>query len=102
MQIITRMSHFLTEKPYQMLSRFVRLIGLPIIAILLIFNLRRIAFSVAILFAGRKRKELQPAVPKTQTLRDVLVLVSCRDEETMVHELCQSLHRLDYPPHHLQ
>lgn len=76
-----------------MLTRFLRLLALPIIVILLIFNLRRLVLTLAIFFAPRRRvgATTNPELPT------VLILVPCRDEDQVLEGLGRALAQLDYP-----
>jgi biofilm PGA synthesis N-glycosyltransferase PgaC len=74
------------------------LIAIPISVILLVFNIRRIIFTIAaLLFADKNNKT--PSVGQRH-LPGVLILVPCRDEAGMISDLCQALSRLDYPREH--
>ncbi len=74
-----------------------QLLTLPIATILLLFNARRILFTLAILFAPPRRKP-----PANAAFRDVLLLVPCRDEAAMMAGLGDALAQLDYPDEHLR
>ena len=75
----------------QTLASFV---SISISAILLIFNIRRIVFTIAVLVAGNKKE----SIPAGQEhLPDVLILVPCRDEARMIPGLCRTISQLDYP-----
>lgn len=76
-----------------MLAFFARLVSLPVILILLAFNLRRILFSLAVFFAPPRPV---PGMPDA-VLPTVLVLVPCRDEAQMIPGMGRALTRLDYP-----
>ncbi|MGE5261870.1 MAG: glycosyltransferase [Acidobacteriota bacterium] len=67
------------------------------VTILLVFNFRRILFALAIFRAPGRSMDPEGRSLVPQTWPDVLILASCRDEETMVAGLCQSLDGLDYP-----
>lgn len=67
------------------------------VAILLIFIFRRILFALAIFGAPKRALESELGPLLTEKWPDVLILVSCRDEETMIAGLCESLKGLDYP-----
>lgn len=71
------------------------LIAIPIVAVLLLFSLRRIIFTLAIFLAAKKRK--LPSSLAGIDLPDVLILVSCRNEAGMIHGICWALSQLDYP-----
>lgn len=68
------------------------------VSILLIFIIRRTIFALAIFGLPRPSFEFEPESDIAQKWPDVLILTSCRDEETMIAGLCESLERLDYPP----
>ena len=76
------------------------LICIPIVAILLLFTVRRIIFTLAILSTHKKVKE-SPSGGQVH-LPEILILVSCRDESSMIPDLCRVLSRLDYPPENFQ
>jgi 1,2-diacylglycerol 3-beta-glucosyltransferase len=80
-----------------MYPMLVRLISVPIVAVLLIFNLRRIFFTLTILFLGHNGSERRQARTDPNPWPDILVLVPCRDEENMIAGLCQAIDCLDYP-----
>jgi cellulose synthase/poly-beta-1,6-N-acetylglucosamine synthase-like glycosyltransferase len=75
------------------LFRFARLLAIPITAVLWIFTIRRIIFTITILFAANRAK----ASHEQSELPTVLILVPCRDEAEMIPGLCQSIAHLDYP-----
>ncbi len=72
------------------------IIALPIALLLLVYNLRRIIFSFAILLPRKKTKKYSE-YSENGALPDVLILVPCRDEEKIVPGMCQALRQLDYP-----
>src|SRR5512146_914749 len=74
------------------------LIAAPFAAVLLIFTLRRIVFTVAALQARRQEYE----AAGISYLPDVLILVACRDEAAMIPGLCEVLSQLGYPRQKLQ
>src|SRR5581483_9668254 len=76
-----------------MLTSLFKLVSLPVIGILLLFNLRRVVLTLALFFAPRRSP---PALGRGD-LPAVLVLVPCRDEEAMIPGLVQALRGLDYP-----
>jgi cellulose synthase/poly-beta-1,6-N-acetylglucosamine synthase-like glycosyltransferase len=83
------------------MGRFLlKLISSPIIAILLIFNLRRLIFTLTILLSGKAKEQEYLAIQKY--LPDVLILVPCRDEAAMIASLCQAIDQIDYPRNKLQ
>jgi cellulose synthase/poly-beta-1,6-N-acetylglucosamine synthase-like glycosyltransferase len=83
-----------------MLQLLANLMSIPILAILLVFNLRRILFTYSIL---RPRKGGNHKGQGSQIdFPTVLILVPCRDEEEMVPGLCRSLIQLEYPQEKLQ
>ncbi|HSL30370.1 MAG TPA: glycosyltransferase family 2 protein [Anaerolineales bacterium] len=83
-----------------MLQTLLFIVAIPVTFILLLFNIRRIVFTLAVLRmvvpAGKS------AVPGQGYLPGVLILVPCRDEAAMIPDLCQALSRLDYPMEGLQ
>ena len=83
-----------------MLQTLFWIISIPIAAILLMFNIRRLLFLLAILPGRRPRKKI--SLLSETYLPEVLILVPCRDEATMIPEMCHSLSQLDYPPEKLQ
>lgn len=83
-----------------MAQTFLSLIAIPIVAILLVFTIRRIIFTLAILPAGDHGTESSVSGHGYQP--QVLILVPCRDEAGMIPGLCQALLQLDYPRESLQ
>jgi cellulose synthase/poly-beta-1,6-N-acetylglucosamine synthase-like glycosyltransferase len=83
-----------------MLQTILLIIAIPIAAILLVFTIRRIIFTLAILPANDPSNE--SSVPGHRCLPKVLILVPCRDEVGMIPGLCQALSQLDYPHESLQ
>ncbi len=75
-------------------------IAIPITAILLVFTFRRILFTLAILPASDPASE-HPK-PDHGCLPEVLILVPCRDEQSVIPGLCQALAQLDYPRERFQ
>lgn len=75
-----------------MVTRLVRICALPILAILLVFNVRRLILVLAIFFAPPRR-----IVPPPQDLPTVLILVPCRNEARVLDGLGRALARLNYP-----
>lgn len=75
----------------------IRLTALAVALVLAVYNLRRILFSLTMLFSPGPAKQ-DDTGSTTWYLPDVLILVPCRDEEKMVPGLCESLAGLDYPP----
>ena len=75
-------------------------IAIPFVGILLLFTIRRILFTLAILPAGAEHGE--SSIPDHGYLPEVLILVPCRDEKSMIPGLCQALLQLDYPGERLQ
>src|SRR5690349_4146379 len=73
------------------------LIATPFIAILLIFTIRRIIFTISALQARVEERDAGMGY-----LPDLLILVSCRDEAAMIPGLCQALSQLNYPRKKLQ
>jgi cellulose synthase/poly-beta-1,6-N-acetylglucosamine synthase-like glycosyltransferase len=78
-------------------QKFIQYISIPILAFLFIFNLRRILFTLTILFARRSHDGSENSPVNLKDLPNVLVLVSCRDESGVIADLCQAISRLDYP-----
>src|SRR5215208_5959960 len=76
------------------------ILTIPIAVILLLFTLRRILFTLAILPAGDQGS--RSSTPDHGCLPCVLILISCRDEVGMIPGLCLSLSQLDYPRRNLQ
>ncbi|HSJ89301.1 MAG TPA: glycosyltransferase family 2 protein [Anaerolineales bacterium] len=76
------------------------ILAIPIAAILLVFTIRRILFTLAILPSVDLVS--QHPTPDHGCLPEVLILVPCRDERSMVPGLCQALAQLDYPGERLQ
>jgi cellulose synthase/poly-beta-1,6-N-acetylglucosamine synthase-like glycosyltransferase len=86
-----------TSLPADLIRHLVRVVALPILAVILIFNIRRILFSIVTLrargaTAGRERKPDDP-----EDLPNVLILVPCRDEAEVIPGLVEGLRALDYP-----
>src|SRR5688572_26695807 len=82
-----------------MLQTLLLIAAIPVVAVLLIFNLRRIVFTLAILRTENRSHEVTVG---QGYLPGVLVLVSCRDEAAMIPGLCQALSQLDYPAESFQ
>jgi cellulose synthase/poly-beta-1,6-N-acetylglucosamine synthase-like glycosyltransferase len=80
-----------------MLNRLSAVLALPIVAVLVLFNLRRVLFTLAIFFAPRRRTAVSPV----SALPTVLVLVPCRNEERVVGGMARALAALDYPRHNI-
>ena len=83
-----------------MFQSILSIIAIPLISILLLFTIRRIVFTLAILPAGAEGGE--SFIPDHGYLPEVLILVPCRDEKSMIPGLCQALSQLDYPQESLQ
>jgi cellulose synthase/poly-beta-1,6-N-acetylglucosamine synthase-like glycosyltransferase len=81
-----------------MFYRLLKLIPLSLATILLVFNVRRIVFTLTILLK-RDRAATNPPLTDFPTL---LILVPCRDEEKVIGDLCERLTRLNYPREKLQ
>ncbi len=79
-------------------SMLVVSIGIPTAAILLIFSLRRVTFTLAVL--GQREVNDRPS--NSTDPRDVLVLVSCRDEEATIPGLIEAVRRMEYPAERFQ
>jgi cellulose synthase/poly-beta-1,6-N-acetylglucosamine synthase-like glycosyltransferase len=78
-------------------QKFIQYISFPILAFLVIFNLRRILFTLTILFAGRSQEGPGNSSANQKVRPDILVLVSCRNEAKIIPDLCQAISRLEYP-----
>lgn len=76
------------------------IIAIPLVAILLMFTIRRIVFTLAILLTGDQSSK--HPTHDHGFLPEVLILVPCRDEKRMIPDLCNALSQLDYPPESLQ
>lgn len=76
------------------MSAIAILLSIPIIAILLVFTIRRIVFTVTILASYRRS---DGTLVKEDDLPDILVLLACRDEAGMITCLADCLRRLEYP-----
>jgi len=85
---------------------FLRLLTIPVALLLIVFNLRRLLFTLAALNRSAGFSRLPPANPKRALRRagvpPVLVLAPCRNEAAMLPGLIDSLARLDYPTDRLQ
>src|SRR5919106_6708864 len=76
-----------------MAETLILILAIPAAAILLLFTLRRIIFTFAILPGDDEKSS---GLGNTH-LPEVLILVPCRDEAGMIPDLCQALSRLEYP-----
>ena len=84
----------------KLLSTLSSLVALPILALLLVFNLRRLVFLLAAL---RKPSPAAPSATRNGLAwPGVLILVPGRDEEAVIGGLCEALAGLDYPPGRVQ
>jgi 1,2-diacylglycerol 3-beta-glucosyltransferase len=83
-----------------MLQTLLVIFTLPVVAILLVFNIRRLIFTLAILPGSDQGSTSTLLGPPY--LPDVLILVPCRDEVALIPDLCQALSRIDYPSEKLQ
>ena len=83
-----------------MLQTLFLIFTLPVVAILLVFNIRRLIFTLAILPGSDQGSTSTLLGPPY--LPDVLILVPCRDEVALIPDLCQALSRIDYPSEKLQ
>jgi cellulose synthase/poly-beta-1,6-N-acetylglucosamine synthase-like glycosyltransferase len=83
-----------------MLQTLIWIAAIPIAAVLLIFNVRRLLFLLAILPGSHPKKKI--SLLRETYLPTVLILVPCREEVTMIPGMCQSLSQLDYPSEKLQ
>jgi cellulose synthase/poly-beta-1,6-N-acetylglucosamine synthase-like glycosyltransferase len=73
-------------------------ISLPIILVLLVFNIRRLLFLLAAVAPKNRAYGSGTGTSGRQRrLPDVLILAPCRNEEGMIAGLCQALDGLDYP-----
>lgn len=70
--------------------------------LLFVVSVRRIVFLSTILLTRGKRASPPIGALVSDNTPQVLVLIPCRDEESTLPELCQSLERLDFPPQKLQ
>lgn len=78
------------------LMQFIAIVASLLVAgMLLLFNLRRLSFTLAAV-VGSRRAASSFHMP-ARALPDVLVLASCRNEGTVISDLCDALARLDYP-----
>jgi cellulose synthase/poly-beta-1,6-N-acetylglucosamine synthase-like glycosyltransferase len=71
------------------------MVSIPIIAILLIFNIRRLIFTFTVVIASPKNAP--EGTIEEQLLPDVLILMPCRDEILILPDACATLAQLDYP-----
>lgn len=76
-----------------MLARLLRLVSVPLVVILLVFNLRRVLLTLAIFLVPPRRVRIDSAAE----LPTVLILVPCRNEEKVLGGLVHALARLEYP-----
>lgn len=83
---------------HSLIQKLITCASIPILAILLIFNLRRMLFTFTILFISPRNKDPEKSPINLKDLPNVLVLVSCRNESKIIHGLCQAISQLDYPP----
>lgn len=93
-------------KPAQARIRFLQalfqMISIPVIGVLVVFNLRRILFSLATLLPVKRVHEKDSQPTRSDQVPDVLILAACRNEEEMIPGLCRSLAALDYPNRKVQ
>lgn len=80
------------SKPDAFVRMGLRSLMLGICLTLVAFNVRRLLFAAAILRRGKP-----PETPSDRRQPDVLVLVACRDEASLVPTLSRHLAELDYP-----
>jgi cellulose synthase/poly-beta-1,6-N-acetylglucosamine synthase-like glycosyltransferase len=83
-----------------MLTFILGFLAIPIVTILLVFNIRRLVFAWTILTASKDNET--KVETEGNSLPAVLMLVSCRNEEGMIHSLAQSFRQLEYPHEKLQ
>jgi 1,2-diacylglycerol 3-beta-glucosyltransferase len=79
------------------LRGFLWIIELIIIFLLIIYNLRRVLFLLAMLLPNTRDNKNFNTLKNQFKLPDILILVPCRDEEDMITDLCQTIDYLDYP-----
>jgi cellulose synthase/poly-beta-1,6-N-acetylglucosamine synthase-like glycosyltransferase len=79
-----------------MISVLLKLLSWPVIAVLVIFNLRRILFALTIFLRTRRDDSLADTT-RRDNRPDVLVLIPCRDEAGVISDLCEALAAQDYP-----
>jgi 1,2-diacylglycerol 3-beta-glucosyltransferase len=78
------------------MRRWLHWLTLPIAAVLLLFNLRRLIFTIVALFGKYPRKTV--ALDSSFSLHpSVLILVPCRNEAATLPGLIDCLDRLEYP-----
>ncbi len=79
-----------------MLSILLKLLSWPVIAVLVVFNLRRILFALTIFFPTMTNDSLAETTQRDNR-PDILVLVPCRDEAGVISGLFESLAAQEYP-----
>lgn len=81
--------------PVLNIQRITRIASFPINLILLIFTIRRIIFTVAMLNEANKKERTSA---DQEYLPSVITLISCRDEVAMIPDLCRAIEQINYPP----
>lgn len=81
-----------------LLRHVLRLLVFPLVVTLLIFNVRRWVLTLAIFLVPRRA----PPARTPQEWPTVLVLIPCRNEETVLRGMGRALAQLEYPPEKLQ
>ena len=79
------------------INYIIRFVTIPVVLMLLLYNLRRFLLLFAALLAPKKRYEQKIDGNSSSDVPSILIIVSCRDEETLIPGLCASLAALDYP-----
>jgi 1,2-diacylglycerol 3-beta-glucosyltransferase len=85
-----------------LIQKLIRYISIPILAVLLMFSLRRILFTLTVLFAMPKNNEPEKPSTNLEVLPNVLVLIPCRDESKIIPDLCLAVSQINYPREKLQ
>lgn len=81
-----------------MIQALFRVLAIPILVILFVFNLRRLILTLAIFIAPRRRA----AHYTHRELPTVLVLVPCRNEDKVLGGMARALTQLEYPSEKMQ
>lgn len=81
-----------------MIQALFRVLAIPILVILFVFNLRRFVLTLSIFFVPRRRV----ANYTNRELPTVLVLVPCRNEDKVLGGMTHALEQLEYPPEKMQ
>jgi len=79
------------------LNSVIRFVTIPVVLMLLLYNLRRCLFLYAALLTPKKRSEHKIDGNSSSDVPSILIIVPCRDEETMIPGICASLAALEYP-----